>query len=250
MEKHIIDINNLSKYYNNFKALDEVSFKVDKGQIFGYIGSNGAGKTTTIKIILGLIKASSGEVKVLGGNPFLDSSSSLELRSNIGSVLEFNGLFENQTGLDNMIFWMGLYGISKKDAYILANKLMNLVQMGEWADVQVYKYSYGIRKRLTIARSLISDPKLLVLDEPTLGVDAESRHFIREFLKDLSMKGKTIFISSHDLSEIQKICSHLAIIKRGNILFKGSLDEMIRMYSNNGEFSLEEIYLKIVKEEI
>ncbi|MDR2624610.1 MAG: ABC transporter ATP-binding protein [Methanobrevibacter sp.] len=246
---NIIDINSLIKYYGNFKALNRVSFRVEKGQIFGYLGSNGAGKTTTIKILLGLMKASSGEVRVFGGDTFPDTPNSLKLRAAIGSVLEFNGLLEDRTGLDNLIFWAGLYNIDKADGLVLAEKLMDLVQLEEWADVKVGKYSYGMCKRLAIARCLISDPELLILDEPTLGVDPESRHLIRELLKDLSEKGKTIFISSHDLGEIQKICSHLAIIKKGNILFKGSLDDLIKQYADEREFSLEDVYLKIVKEE-
>jgi ABC-2 type transport system ATP-binding protein len=244
----VIEINGLDKYYGDFKALSGVSFNVKRGQIFGYLGSNGAGKTTTIKILLGLMRVSSGEVRVFGGDTFPDTPNSLKLRAAIGSVLEFNGLLEDRTGLDNLIFWAGLYNIDKVDGLVLAERLMGLVQLEEWVDVKVGKYSYGICKRLAIVRCLISDPELLILDEPTLGVDPESRHLIRELLKDLSAKGKMIFISSHDLGEIQKICSHLPIIKKGNILFKGSLDELIKQYADEGEFSLEDAYLKIVRE--
>ncbi|MDR3222872.1 MAG: ATP-binding cassette domain-containing protein [Methanobrevibacter sp.] len=129
--KNIIDINSLTKYYDDFKALNVVSFSVQKGQIFGYLGSNGADKTTTIKILLGLMKASSGEVTVFGEDTFSDDLNSLKLRSKIGSVLEFNRLFEYRTGLDNLIFWAGLYNIDKKDALVLSEKLINLVQMEE-----------------------------------------------------------------------------------------------------------------------
>ncbi|MDR2623940.1 MAG: ABC transporter ATP-binding protein [Methanobrevibacter sp.] len=227
-EKMIVQFNNVCKSYHGFKALKNLSFEVKKGQIFGFLGSNGSGKTSTIKLILGLMSPSSGEVKLRGEDPF-----SKGLKSKIGSLLEFNGLIANLTGMENLIFWGGLYSINKNEAISKSWTLLNLFKLSEWADVKVSKYSYGMEKRLGLARSLIADPELIVLDEPTLGVDPESRKLIRKIIKKLAKDGKTIFFSSHDLDEVQKICSHLAIIKNGEIIYKGSLEKFIGDYSRS-----------------
>jgi ABC-type multidrug transport system ATPase subunit len=230
MSEIVIKIKNLSRYYDEFLALNDISFQVKKGQIFGYLGPNGSGKTTTIKVILGLIKPSIGEVETLQGNLFPDTNKGLQLRSKVGSMLEFNGLIEDLSGLDNLIFWAGLYGINKEVALFKASELIEKVNLNEWKDVKVSKFSYGMKKRLALARSLISDPPLLILDEPTMGIDPESRHLIREILLDLTKEGKTIFFSSHDLEEVQKICSHIAIIKKGKLVFNGQLTKLVENY--------------------
>jgi ABC-2 type transport system ATP-binding protein len=222
----IIQLNNVSKFYQDFEALKNVSFEVKKGQIFGFLGSNGSGKTSTIKLILGLMSPSSGELKLCD-----DDSFNKEVKSKIGSLLEFNGLIDNLTGMDNLIFWGGLYGIDKQKLTSKSEHLLNLFHLKEWSDIKVSKYSYGMKKRLGIARSLIPSPEIIVLDEPTLGVDPESRQLIRKIIQKLANEGKTIFFSSHDLDEVQKICSHLAMIKNGKIIYKGSLNNFIDTYS-------------------
>ncbi|MDR3291517.1 MAG: ABC transporter ATP-binding protein [Methanobrevibacter sp.] len=230
----IVQLNNVSKTYQNFEALKNVSFEVKKGQIFGFLGNNGSGKTSTIKLILGLMKPSSGEISL-----FNENSLTKELKSKIGSLLEFNGLIDSLTGVENLIFWGGLYNINKEEATLKSNYLLNLFQLNTWSDVKVSKYSYGMRKRLSLARSLISNPELIVLDEPTLGVDPKSRQLIRKVIKNLANEGKTIFFSSHDLNEVQMICSHLAIIKNGKIIYEGSLDKFL------DENSKSKIYINL-----
>ncbi|MDR2545130.1 MAG: ABC transporter ATP-binding protein [Methanobrevibacter sp.] len=244
----VINVNNLNKYYNGFKALKDISFKVNRGNVFGYLGSNGSGKTTTIKILLGLIKPTSGDIKVLGSNTFFDSYESIKARSKIGSILDFDGLIQELSGIDNLIFWGGSYGISKENAFSLSKNLIKLVELGDWGDVKVSKYSNGMKKRLCIARSLISDPQVLIMDEPTTGLDPESRYFMRKILKELASKGKTIFLSSHDLEEVQKICSHVGLINKGELIFNGPLDKLSSGFDNPKEFSLEKTYLHMLKE--
>ncbi|MDR1820259.1 MAG: ABC transporter ATP-binding protein [Methanobrevibacter sp.] len=224
----IISFSNVNKAYQEFKALKNVSFEVRKGEVFGFLGENGSGKTSTIKLILGLMKPSSGELNLCGKNPF-----NKELKSKIGSLLEFNGLIDELTGMENLRLWGGLYGLDKQGAILKSEELLNLFQLNKWTYIKVSKYSYGMKKRLGLARSLIANPELIVLDEPTLGVDPESRQLIRKIIKKLAGDGKTIFFSSHDLDEVQKICSHLAIIKQGEIIYKGSLNEFINNYSIN-----------------
>jgi ABC-2 type transport system ATP-binding protein len=246
--KTVIDVNELNKYYGKFQALKNVSFKVKKGQIFGYLGSNGSGKTTTIKILLGLLKLSSGDAKILGNNTFSDNHESIKTREKIGAVMDFDGLIDEWSGIDNLIFWGGLYDINKKDSILSAEKLIKTVELEDWKNIKVSKYSKGMKKRLSIARSLISDPQLLILDEPTTGLDPESKYFMRKILKNLAKEEKTIFLSSHDLDEIQKICSHIGLINKGKLIFNGSLKKLSNNFNKSEEFSLEKTYLSIIKE--
>lgn len=225
----IINLNNIHRLYEDFEALRGISFNVKRGEVFGYLGPNGSGKTTTIKLILGLIKPSSGKVSVLGKNPYDDTRAN-DTRRHIGCMLEFDGLYENLTGLQNLIFWAELYGIESQKARKHAQNMINSVKLSEWANIPVAKYSYGMSKRLALARALVHDPDILILDEPTVGVDPESRYLIRNMIKDLAAKGKTIFFSSHDLEEVQKVCSHVAILKKGELIFNGTLkDAMSRL---------------------
>ncbi|NYB25885.1 MAG: ABC transporter ATP-binding protein [Methanobacteriaceae archaeon] len=227
MDKIILELKNVHRLYGDYEALRGISLEVRNGQIFGYLGPNGSGKTTTIKLILGLIKPHSGDVSVLGGDPYIDDYKAMDTRRHIGSVLEFDGLYTQLTGLQNLVFWAELYGIEGQNAIKRAKHMIDLVKLFEWADVRVAEYSFGMRKRLNLARALVNDPDILILDEPTVGVDPESRYLIRNIIKDSAAEGKTIFFSSHDLEEVQKICSHIAILKNGELIFNGTLKDVI-----------------------
>jgi len=227
LDKIILELKNVHRLYGDYEALRGISLEVRNGQIFGYLGPNGSGKTTTIKLILGLIKPHSGDVSVLGGDPYIDDYKAMDTRRHIGSVLEFDGLYTQLTGLQNLVFWAELYGIEGQNAIKRAKHMIDLVKLFEWADVRVAEYSFGMRKRLNLARALVNDPDILILDEPTVGVDPESRYLIRNIIKDSAAEGKTIFFSSHDLEEVQKICSHIAILKNGELIFNGTLKDVI-----------------------
>ena len=236
MAEVLINLNGVHRIYGDFEALRGVSLEVERGQIFGYLGPNGSGKTTTIKLILGLIRPSSGNIRILGEDPYPDGDKAMDTRRNIGSMLEFNGLYENLTGLQNLVFWAELYGMNGQKAHERAEILMGAVKLLEWADVQVVKYSYGMHKRLALARALVSDPDILVLDEPTAGVDPESRYLIRNMMKELADQGKTIFFSSHDLEEVQKVCSHIALLKKGKLISRGTLKDVISQFGRSRLF--------------
>lgn len=235
MSEIILNLDNVHRFYEDFEALRGISLQVEKGQIFGYLGPNGSGKTTTIKLILGLIKSSSGKVSVLGKNPY-DDTKAMDTRNHIGSMLEFDGLYEKLTGLQNLVFWAELYNIKGQKALKQAKNAIDSVKLSGWADVQVANYSYGMCKRLALARALVHDPDIIVLDEPTVGVDPESRYLIRNIIKNLAAEGKTIFFSSHDLEEVQKICSHVAILKKGELVFNGTLKDAIGQLGNSKLF--------------
>ena len=236
MAEVLINLNGIHRIYGDFEALRGVSLEVERGQIFGYLGSNGSGKTTTIKLILGLIRPSSGNIRILGEDPYPDGDKAMDTRRHMGSMLEFNGLYENLTGLQNLVFWAELYGMNGQKAHERAKILMGAVKLLDWDDVQVVKYSYGMHKRLALARALVSDPDILVLDEPTAGVDPESRYLIRNMMKELADQGKTIFFSSHDLEEVQKVCSHIALLKKGKLISMGTLKDVISQFGRSRLF--------------
>ena len=154
-------------------------------------------------------------------------------------MLEIDGLYDKLTGFENVVYWAELFDITGHNAAKAAEKVINLVEMSNLADVQVSKYSFGMRKRLSLARALICDPDLIILDEPTVGVDPETRYIIRKMMKNLSLQGKTIFFSSHDLEEIQKTCTHVAIIKKGKLIFNGSLNDVL------DQFGKPKIYIRM-----
>lgn len=227
MNETVLSLNDVHRIYGKFEALKGVSFEVKKGQIFGYLGPNGSGKTTTIKLLLGLIKPSSGSLSVLGEDPYIDDVKAMETRKHIGSMLEFDGIYEQLTGLQNLVYWAELYGLEGQKAVSRGKQMIKSVKLSEWADTVVTKYSFGMRKRLALARALVSDPDVLILDEPTVGVDPESRYLIRNMIQDLATQNKTIFFSSHDLEEVQKVCSHIAIIKKGKLIVQGTLKNVM-----------------------
>lgn len=197
-----------------------ISFKVNIGDIFGYLGPNGAGKTTTIRIMLGLLKADSGNLDVLGQD--IESS---ETRRKIGFVLDLDGLYDGMTARENLIFYSRIYGMAMAEGRI--NELFDMVELSGRGDDRVHTYSTGMRQRLALARSMVHDPEILVLDEPTSGVDPSGQIQIRKILLNMAHKeNKTIFLSSHNLDEVQRICNRIAIIDRGEIRLYGELESL------------------------
>lgn len=240
----VIKIKNVDKYYNGYSALNNITLDVKKGQIYSYLGPNGSGKTTTIKIILGLLKPTSGSVKILGEDPSLDNAKSLNVRRHMGSMLEWDGLNLNLTGLENLIFFAKIYGQNKADSHVNAVNVIKKVELSKWADETVSKYSHGMRKRLAFARALINDPDILVLDEPTSGVDPESRILLRNLITSFVKNGRTVFFSSHDLEEVQKVSNSLSLLNKGKIIFNGSLDEVRKTFGKT------KVYIQLKNNEI
>ena len=238
MTESVIALKNVDMYYDKYHALKNISFDVISGQIYSYLGPNGSGKSTTIKIILGLLKPSSGSIKILGEDPYLDTKKSLELRRQIGSMLEWDGLYLNLTGLENIIYWAEIYGLKKEKALKRAIDVFRKVKLLDWANTSVSKYSHGMKKRLSFARAIVNDPDILVLDEPTSGINPESRMIIRKLMKNFVEHGKTIFFSSHDLEEVQKVSSSSFLLNNGKIIFKGSLEEFRKSFSFSKVFVL------------
>jgi len=207
-------VENISKYFGSKKILSNINFIVNTGEIFSLIGPNGAGKTTMIRIILGLLTPSSGQVRVFDANPF----NSKNFLKNVSAVLEKDVLWEKFTGLENLLIAMHIWGLNTKLSMKSANDYAELLKLNNALKQPVYAFSKGMKRKLSIIMSLIRNPDLLILDEPNSGIDPEARIDIRNMLLLLKNNGKTIFVTSHDLEEIQKLADQIAIINKGKIV--------------------------------
>jgi len=226
----MIDIINLTKNYGNFKAVDNLNLHIDEGEMFGFVGPNGAGKTTTMKIICGLLKASSGEVKVDGTDVLYGSK---KFKSTIGYMPDFFGVYDNLKVSEYLDFYASIYKIKGEEKKKVCNDLLELVNLEHKREAYVDSLSRGMKQRLCLARSLVHNPKLLILDEPASGMDPRARFEMKEILKTLKTMGKTIIISSHILSELSEICTSVGIIDRGKMVISGSIEQiMAKIYSN------------------
>ena len=201
---------------------------VKQGDIFGYLGPNGAGKTTTIRIILGLLTATSGKVSLLGQDVQVNN-----VRQKIGFVLEADGLYDNLTAAENLLYYARLYDIPQPAQKIIT--VLKQVGLAERARDKVGAYSKGMRQRLALARAIAPDPEILVLDEPTAGVDPTGQIEIRQLMLDMIHKEKkTILLSSHNLDEVQRICNRIALIHKGQIRLYGELEQFKREMGQGG----------------
>jgi ABC-2 type transport system ATP-binding protein len=208
----LIEVKNLTKIFKGRTVLNNISLQVKEGEIFGYLGPNGAGKTTTVRIILGLLKPTSGEAlvwdKPLGDHP--------ELRKQVGVVLETDGLYERLSARDNLDYFAELYGVEDRGNKI--ERMLKFVGLYERRDDKLGTYSKGMKRKLALARAVISSPKVLFLDEPASGLDPEAQRLVRDLILQLAKEqGMVIFLNSHDLDEVERICTKIAIIQNGSI---------------------------------
>ncbi len=208
----MIEVKNLTKIFKGRTVLDSVNLQVKEGEIFGYLGPNGAGKTTTVRIILGLLKPTSGEALVWG-KPLGDHP---ELRKQVGVVLETDGLYERLSARDNLDYFAELYGVEDRGNKI--ERMLKFVGLYERRDDKLGTYSKGMRRKLALARAVISSPKVLFLDEPASGLDPEAQRLVRDLILQLAKEqDMVIFLNSHDLDEVERICTRIAIIQNGSI---------------------------------
>ncbi len=224
----IISLEHVNKDLSKRQILKDVTLAVKQGDIFGYLGPNGAGKTTTIRIILGLLTATSGKVSLLGQDVQVD-----KVRKKIGFVLEADGLYDNLTAYENMLYYARLYDIPQPGQRV--DKVLKQVGLADRSKDKVATYSKGMRQRLALARAIAPDPEVLVLDEPTAGVDPTGQIEIRQLMLDMIHKErKTILLSSHNLDEVQRICNRIALIHKGQIKLYGELEKFKREMGQGG----------------
>jgi len=221
----MIETINLTKRYGELVALDSLNLSLEQGECFGFIGPNGAGKTTTIKILATLLKPTSGQAMIDG---LTVGYQNRMIRPLIGYVPDFMGAYEDMVVTEYLEFFAACYNIHGQQRKKVVGDVLDLTDLNYKATAEVNSLSRGMQQRLSIARVLLHDPKVLLMDEPASGLDPRARIEIRELLKELKRMGKTIIISSHILPELGELCSSVGVIERGQLLFSGSIDEIIQ----------------------
>ena len=231
----MIEVVDLIKQYGGFRAVDKLCLHIGKGEIFGFVGPNGAGKTTTMKIIAGLLPATAGSV-------FVNNVDVIEnpriLRERIGYMPDFFGVYDNLKVSEYMDFYAGAYAIPYDDRPDIIRNLLELVGLTYKEDAYVDSLSRGMKQRLCLARALIHDPEVLLLDEPASGLDPRARVEMKEILKQLKTLGKTIIISSHILSELAELCSVVGIMDHGKLQAYGSINDILRQMNHGRTLQL------------
>jgi ABC-2 type transport system ATP-binding protein len=243
----IIKIRNLTKKYRGSTkpAVDDISLDIGEGHFFGLLGPNGAGKTTIIRILCGLLTPTAGEV-IIGG--FSLKSGLPEIRKIIGVVPQDIALYSTLTARENLNIYGGLYGLKGKDLSERIGKWLNIFGLEKSQHHAVQSFSGGMKRRLNLIAGLLHDPKILVLDEPTVGIDVQSKNVISENLSEINRRGTTIVYTSHYLEEAENLCTFLAIIDQGVIITSGTTDD-IRMV-NNKMSKLEDVFLQLTGKDL
>ena len=234
---HSIETRALRKEFNGRAAVDGLDLMVPRGSFYGFLGPNGAGKSTTIKMLTGILAPTSGEARVFG---LLLDRRPLEIKRRIGVVPEDLCLFENLTALEYLVFIGRMYGLPRDTTLTRAAELLSLLELDTAGRTLAGEYSHGMKKKLSLAAAIIHDPELLFLDEPFEGVDAVSARVIRTVLARLVARGATIFLTSHILEIVEKLCTHVAIIHQGRLVRQGTLESL------SGGGSLEHLFLDAV----
>jgi ABC-2 type transport system ATP-binding protein len=232
----MLKVVNLVKKFGKFTAVDNLSMEVGKGHIFGFVGANGAGKTTTMKIIAGLLQPTSGEVLV---DDIDISSKPREVKRKIGYMPDFFGVYDDLKVDEYMDFYSGIYGIPYRERKAITEQLLELVDLSHKRDFYVDSLSRGMKQRLCLARSLIHNPRLLILDEPASGLDPKARVEMKGILRELKNMGKTILISSHILPELAELCTAIGIIKHGKMVACGTVEEVMDKMTHGGKLKIK-----------
>jgi ABC-2 type transport system ATP-binding protein len=212
--ENVIEVKELTKYYNQLAAVDHINVEVEEGEVFGFLGPNGAGKTTTVRMLTGIVKPSSGKVNIMGFDIRRDP---IKAKQVMGVVPELSNAYTELSAWNNLQFMAELYGVPKKEAKQRAEELLMKFHLYERKDHKVGTFSKGMKQKLVIAMSLMSDPEILFLDEPTSGLDVQSARLIKDTVLDLHKAGKTIFLTTHYMEEANQLCSRVAIINHGKI---------------------------------
>ena len=209
-----IDVQHLTKRFDQIQALSDVTFSVEEGEIFGFLGPNGAGKTTTIRILTGISAPTSGGAKVFGKDIVKETIAARRL---MGIVAETSNVYDDLTGWQNLMFSAELYGVGTNERRKRGRELLETFGLWERKDDKARGYSKGMKRRLTISMGLINDPRLIFLDEPTSGLDVQSNIIIRDVVRDLNSRGVTVFLTTHNIEEANMLCDRVAIINKGHV---------------------------------
>ena len=239
----MLQLSNLTKKFGNFIAVNNINLEIREGDFFGFLGQNGAGKTTTIKMITGLYSPSSGSVHI-GGYDI--QKNPIEAKSLIGYIPDQPFLYEKLTGREFLYFCGGLYKIDKVYLKKKIEETIDQLKIGEWVDKRTEEYSQGMRQRVAIASSLLHDPKLIVVDEPMIGLDPQSALVVKKVLKQKASEGAAIFMSTHSLNVAEEICSRIGIIKDGQMILEDKKEIVEELWGTDHQ-NLESLFLHLTK---
>jgi ABC-2 type transport system ATP-binding protein len=239
MPETLIETHNLVKRFGDKMAVNHVSFDVNGGEVFGFLGPNGAGKTTTIKMIVGLLQPTSGSVKVAG---FDVQTQSIQAKAASGYVPDTPNLYAKLTGRELLRFVGDLYNLDRVQAARRIDELLRMFDLSAAAEDTIDSYSHGMQQKTSLAAALMHDPRVLVLDEPTVGLDPKSARLIKDILRQLAERGAAVMLSTHILEIAERMCDRIGIINRGELIAVGSMDEL-RALAETSQASLEDIFL-------
>jgi ABC-2 type transport system ATP-binding protein len=237
--RDVIEVRELTKKFGNFTAVDQISFEVKRGEIFGFLGPNGAGKTTTIRMLTGLSRPAGGKASILG---FDIHSEIINVKKRIGVVPEISNLYDELSGIDNLLFMAQLYGVARNQRQKRVHDLLKTFGLYERKDSLFRTYSRGMKRALTIAAALIHKPEVIFLDEPTVGLDVVAARNLRTLINSMRSQNITIFLTTHYLEEADFLCDRLAIIVNGKIV---KIDTSAALKDLTKTNSLEEAFIKI-----
>jgi ABC-2 type transport system ATP-binding protein len=239
----MIKLVKLTKKFRGLRAVDEVSLEVGKGTIYGFLGPNGAGKTTTIKMMAGILQPTSGQVLIDGRDLSQDPT---EVKRQMGIIPDRPFLYEKLTGLEFLRFVAGLYDTNQRSSLeTRINEVLELFDLVHWGDELIESYSHGMKQRLVMSAALLHRPKVLIVDEPMVGLDPRGARLVKNIFKEEAGKGTTIFMSTHSLDVAQELCDEIGIIQAGKLIAEGNAEELRKMAQVEG--SLENAFLKLTE---
>lgn len=240
----LVDLVGVTKLFGAKAAVDDLSIRLDAGEVFAFLGPNGAGKTTTIKLMTGLLRPTRGQVRICGWDM---SSQSVEARRNISFVPDQPHLYEKLTARDFLDFTRQIYGIDGPESKRHQEELIDIFEIRSFCDDLIETYSHGMRQRVVFASALLHRPKVLILDEPMVGLDPKSMRIVKDLMKETARRGSAVFMSTHTLSIAEEVADHIGIIRRGKLVCQGSLHELRALRSQDQ--SLEDFFLEVTAEE-
>lgn len=239
----MLRIENLTKKFGTFTAVDNINLEILKGDLYGFLGENGAGKTTTIKVITGLFSPTSGKVFI---NNVDIQSEPVPAKSYIGYIPDQPFLYDKLTGREFLYFSGGLYNLTKKNIEEKIKEIVDLLQIGSWIDKRTEEYSQGMKQRITIASALLHNPKLMILDEPMIGLDPQSAVIVKNLLRKKASEGTAVFMSTHSLPVAEEVCNRIGIIKNGRMIFENNRDA-VEILKSNKNSNFEALFLELTR---
>ncbi len=249
----MLEVKNLVKKYGDFTAVDDISFDIKRGEIFGFLGPNGAGKTTTIKMMTGLLKPTSGEILINGVNLLAEEKNFKEARERIGYIPDTPNVYEKLSGWEFLKFVCDIFERDWNESKVLAAEYLKRFNILRDADSLIETYSHGMRQKLVFTSALIHKPEFIIVDEPMIGLDPKNVKVVKQIFKEIAALGGTIFLSTHTLGVAEEICDRVAIIFHGRIIALDRVDKIKKYADNEDEKklagkNLEEVFLKLTEE--